>query len=283
VQGGQRRGLGARASPRARNCPAARAYAARVRTFAICAAKNSRKRSAAAGPASTISCGSATVDPPAIAKLDGESQIPRQRRQEPGERRQFRRTKVRTELNEDRTKRRPKLARAVGEQCDEIFAGAQSLLVIRALRLLRVFRVLKLAHFLDQANVLTIALRVSRPKILVFLGTIMIVTLIMGSAMYVIEGAASGFTNIPRGVYWAIVTLTTVGYGDLYPQTDLGRLLASVVMVMGYAIIAVPTGIVTAELGAAMRKPISTQACPTCAAQGHDTDARHCKYCGSKL
>jgi voltage-gated potassium channel len=161
--------------------------------------------------------------------------------------------------------------------------GAQSLLVIRALRLLRVFRVLKLAHFLDQANVLTVALRSSRPKILVFLGTIMIVTLIMGSAMYVIEGAASGFTNIPRGVYWAIVTLTTVGYGDLYPQTDLGRLLASVVMVMGYAIIAVPTGIVTAELGAAMRKPISTQACPTCVAQGHDIDARHCKYCGSKL
>ena len=165
-----------------------------------------------------------------------------------------------------------------------IWPGSQSLLVIRSLRLLRIFRVLKLVRFLDEAKVLRTALEASKPKITVFLGVVLTLVLIMGSFMYVVEGPEHGFTSIPRGVYWAIVTLTTVGYGDIYPKTDLGRLLASVVMIMGYAILAVPTGIVTVELSSAMRRnPVSRQACPNCAAEGHDFDAVHCKYCGSKL
>jgi voltage-gated potassium channel len=164
-----------------------------------------------------------------------------------------------------------------------VVPDAQSLLVIRSLRLLRIFRVLKLAQFLAEAKVLLLAMRASRVKITVFLGVVASTVLIVGTMMYVIEGPEHGFTSIPRGVYWAIVTLTTVGYGDLYPQTDLGRMLSSVVMIMGYAIIAVPTGIVTVELSAAMRKPISNQACPHCSAEGHDLDASHCKYCGSHL
>jgi voltage-gated potassium channel len=165
-----------------------------------------------------------------------------------------------------------------------IWPGSQSLLVIRSLRLLRIFRVLKLARFLDEAKVLRAALTASRAKITVFLGAVLTIVLIMGSLMYVVEGAEHGFTSIPRGVYWAIVTLTTVGYGDLYPKTDLGRFFASFVMIMGYAIIAVPTGIVTVELATAMRKPtVTTQACPSCAAEGHDFDAVFCKYCASKL
>jgi voltage-gated potassium channel len=107
--------------------------------------------------------------------------------------------------------------------------------------------------------------------------------LIMGSLMYVVEGPEHGFTSIPHAIYWAIVTLTTVGYGDVYPKTDLGRFLASLVMITGYGIIAVPTGIVSAELRAAMRKPISTETCPHCSAQGHDVDATYCKYCGGTL
>ena len=164
-----------------------------------------------------------------------------------------------------------------------LFPGAQALLVVRSLRLLRVFRVLKLARFLGEAQVIGTALRASSHKIAVFLGTVLVIVLIMGALMYVVEGPEHGFTSIPRAIYWAIVTLTTVGYGDLYPRTDFGRFLASFVMITGYGIIAVPTGIVTAELTVAMRKPISTQACPHCSAEGHDVDAAHCKYCGSKL
>ncbi|HKU37144.1 MAG TPA: ion transporter [Polyangiales bacterium] len=165
-----------------------------------------------------------------------------------------------------------------------IWPGSQSLLVIRSLRLLRIFRVLKLVRFSDEAKLLRTALAASKPKITVFLFAVLTIVLIMGALIYVVEGPEHGFTSIPRGIYWAIVTLTTVGYGDLFPKTDLGRLLASVVMIMGYAIIAVPTGIVTVELTAAMRKrTVSTQACPNCAAEGHDFDAVHCKFCGSKL
>jgi voltage-gated potassium channel len=164
-----------------------------------------------------------------------------------------------------------------------LFPGAQALLVVRSLRLLRIFRVLKLARFLGEAQVIGTALRASSHKIAVFLGTVLVIVLIMGALMYVVEGPEHGFTSIPRAIYWAIVTLTTVGYGDLYPRTDIGRFLASFVMITGYGIIAVPTGIVTAELTVAMRKPISTQACPHCSAEGHDVDAVHCKYCGSKL
>ena len=162
--------------------------------------------------------------------------------------------------------------------------GAHSLVVIRALRLLRVFRILKLGHFVSEASMLGQALRASRRKILVFLGTVATLVLIIGSLMYLIEGEENGFTSIPQSIYWAIVTLTTVGYGDIAPQTFLGKALASLVMVTGYAIIAVPTGIVTVELGRISgAREISTKACTQCGLEGHDPDAVHCKYCGAEL
>ncbi len=161
--------------------------------------------------------------------------------------------------------------------------GAQTLLVIRALRLLRVFRVLKLAQFVGEASELRAALRASARKIIVFLGAVLTIVVIVGSMMYLIEGEANGFTSIPVSIYWAIVTMTTVGYGDIAPQTALGKILASAIMIMGYGIIAVPTGIVSVELAGVTRKKISTQACPQCGAEGHDADAVHCKYCGDKL
>ena len=164
-----------------------------------------------------------------------------------------------------------------------LVAGTHSLLVIRVLRLLRIFRVLKLVQFVGEANLLLQAIRASGRKILVFLGAVLTLVLILGTAMYLIEGEKNGFTNIPDSVYWAIVTLTTVGYGDLAPRTVVGRLLASVVMILGYAIIAVPTGIVTAEMAATRWKTVSTQACPQCAAEGHAPDAKHCKHCGARL
>jgi voltage-gated potassium channel len=163
------------------------------------------------------------------------------------------------------------------------FAGAQSLIVIRALRLLRIFRVLKLGHFVGEARMLRAALHGSLRKITVFLGTVLTIVLIVGALMYLVEGEASGFTSIPQGMYWAIVTLTTVGYGDIAPQTVVGKLLASVVMILGYGIIAVPTGIVTVELAHAHRAPVSTEACPDCGSGGHDSDAAFCKFCGAHL
>ena len=164
------------------------------------------------------------------------------------------------------------------------FPGAQSLLVIRSLRLLRVFRVLKLAHFVGEASLLRRALRASSRKIAVFLVTVVTLVLIIGAAMYLIEGPERGFTSIPVSMYWAIVTLTTVGYGDLAPQTVLGRMLASVVMIVGYGILAVPTGIVSAEIAqAGKRTAVSGQTCPSCAREGHATDAAYCKFCGSRL
>ena len=162
-------------------------------------------------------------------------------------------------------------------------AGSQSLIVIRALRLLRVFRVLKLAHYLGEANVLLYALKASRQKITVFLGAVLTVVLIMGAAMYLIEGKENGFDSIPASMYWAIVTMTTVGYGDIAPQTVIGQVLASVLMILGYGIIAVPTGIVSAELVRSPVEGVRTQVCPACDTQGHDFDATHCKYCGAKL
>ncbi|MFH1981746.1 MAG: ion transporter [Pseudomonadota bacterium] len=164
-----------------------------------------------------------------------------------------------------------------------VVAGSQSLLVIRALRLLRVFRVMKLVHFVGEAAVLRQALSASAKKIAVFLITVATLVLIIGAIMYLVEGEDNGFTSIPQSIYWAIVTLTTVGYGDIAPHTVLGKLLASVVMILGYGIIAVPTGIVTVELSDAKRKMVATQACPECAAEGHDADAAFCKYCGSRL
>jgi voltage-gated potassium channel len=161
-------------------------------------------------------------------------------------------------------------------------AGTQSLLVIRALRLLRIFRVLKLSHYLQEAGILSQAMRASRVKITVFLGVVLTIACIMGTLMYLVEGERNGFTSIPVSIYWAIVTMTTVGYGDIAPKTVLGQLLATLLMILGYAIIAVPTGIVTVEM-AQVRRPVSTQACPGCGAQGHDSDAEFCKYCGARL
>ncbi len=164
-----------------------------------------------------------------------------------------------------------------------IFPGAQSLLVIRALRLLRIFRILKLAHFVGEASELRAALQASVRKIIIFLGAVLACTLIVGSMMYLIEGEANGFTSIPVSIYWAIVTMTTVGYGDIAPHTALGKILASAIMILGYGIIAVPTGIVSVELADVVRKKVSTQACPDCGAGGHDADAAYCKFCGEKL
>ena len=164
-----------------------------------------------------------------------------------------------------------------------VIPSAQSLMVIRGLRLLRVFRVLKLVHFIGEARMLRAAMRASARKIIVFLGFVLTSVVIVGSAMYLIEGEESGFVNIPESIYWCIVTMTTVGYGDIAPQTPLGKLLASAVMIMGYAIIAVPTGIVTVEVAGASRRTVSTQVCPQCASEGHDVDAVFCKYCGSRL
>jgi voltage-gated potassium channel len=164
-----------------------------------------------------------------------------------------------------------------------LLPGSQYLLVIRILRILRIFRILKLVAYLSEARLLMRALRASSRKITVFLFTVLTLVVIFGSLMYVIEGEANGFTSIPRSIYWAIVTLTTVGYGDISPQTGMGQTLASMVMILGYSIIAVPTGIVTVEMSQAFRQKVSTQACPECSAEGHDADARYCKYCGAAL
>ena len=163
-----------------------------------------------------------------------------------------------------------------------VVPGTQYLLVIRILRLLRIFRILKLTSYISEGRVISTALRASRQKITVFLVAILSIVTVVGSLMYVVEGEENGFTDIPTSVYWAIVTLTTVGYGDLSPKTGLGKFLASIVMIMGYGIIAVPTGIVTGELIRAS-KPASTQVCPECHAEPHDLDALHCKYCGTRL
>lgn len=163
--------------------------------------------------------------------------------------------------------------------------GTRYLLVVRLFRVLRIFRILKLGQYTKEAGVLRAALYASQRKIVVFLCFVLTLVVIIGSLMYLIEGPAnSGFTSIPQSVYWAIVTLTTVGYGDISPQTPLGQFLASIVMILGYSIIAVPTGIVTVEWSqATMRKQTPARACPTCGAPGHDADARYCKFCGADL
>jgi voltage-gated potassium channel len=161
--------------------------------------------------------------------------------------------------------------------------GTQALIVIRGLRLLRVFRVLKLGQYLGEAHVLMSALRASRPKITVFLGGVLTTVLMAGSAMYLIEGEEHGFTSIPTAMYWAIVTMTTVGYGDIAPATVLGQTLASLLMILGYGVIAVPTGIVSAELVEAKRHPGHVQVCAACGISEHAPDAEHCRRCGVKL
>ena len=159
--------------------------------------------------------------------------------------------------------------------------GTHSLIVVRAFRLLRVFRVFKLLPFVGEANQLQRALKNSMPKITVFLGVILALVLLMGSLMYVVEGADNGFTSIPMGMYWAIVTMTTVGYGDISPSTDFGRFLAAILMVMGYAIIAVPTGIVSSEMMQVRSAP--TRTCSHCLVEGHEAEARYCRMCGGEL
>ena len=160
--------------------------------------------------------------------------------------------------------------------------GSRYLLVIRVLRVLRIFRILKLVPYVSEATHLLASLKASLRKIFVFLYSVLTLVVILGSMMYLVEGYENGFTSIPKSIYWAIVTLTTVGYGDISPQTPLGQILASGIMIMGYSIIAVPTGIVTVEMTRSMNR-ISTQACPECSAEGHAPDAVYCKFCGSKL
>ena len=165
-----------------------------------------------------------------------------------------------------------------------ILPGGQFLVVIRVLRVLRIFRVLKLVRYVGEAGVLGAALRASRYKISVFLIAVLTIVVVVGSVMYLVEGPASGFTSIPRGVYWAIVTLTTVGYGDITPVTPIGQALASIVMIMGYGIIAVPTGIVTAELtSAGMRKSGVARVCSACTFTEDDERALYCRQCGEAL
>ena len=169
-----------------------------------------------------------------------------------------------------------------------IFVGTQSLMIVRGLRLLRVFRIFKLANFLVEGQIIMAALRSSRAKISVFVIFILIMVSIFGSIMYLVEGSSNDeFDSIPRSIYWAIVTLTTVGYGDISPDTPVGQFIAAIIMISGYSIIAVPTGIVTAEAmqyaGRKKRQKVSSQTCRYCSQEGHDKDAIHCKYCGEKL
>jgi voltage-gated potassium channel len=165
-----------------------------------------------------------------------------------------------------------------------IFVGSHHLAALRALRLLRVFRILKLTRYVGASNTLLVALRSSRAKIAVFLFFVVIVCIILGTIMYMIEGEENGFTSIPRSVYWAIVTLTTVGFGDIAPQTPLGQFIASIIMILGYGIIAIPTGIVSSEISKNTNKIDSnTQSCPSCLKDTHKDNAKFCDHCGSIL
>ena len=172
-----------------------------------------------------------------------------------------------------------------------LFAGSQVLLAVRVFRMLRIFRILKLVKFIGEASQLTKALKASRAKIAVFIYVVLILSIIMGTIMYLIESDEAGFTSIPRSIYWTIVTLTTVGYGDIAPQTNIGQFIATVIMILGYGIIAVPTGIVTVEFSKSGKAniaedsvvQINTQACRSCSKEGHRDNASHCYNCGSKL
>lgn len=158
-----------------------------------------------------------------------------------------------------------------------------SLLIIRVFRLLRVFRIFKLGRYIGEGEALMRAIIASRYKISVFLGFVVASCFVMGTFMYIVETPEAGFTSIPRSIYWAIVTLTTVGYGDIAPVTVLGQTVASIIMILGYAIIAIPTGIVSAEFLREDKKNISTQVCPECLKEGHDQDAKFCKFCGAGM
>lgn len=164
--------------------------------------------------------------------------------------------------------------------------GAQSFLVLRALRLLRVFRIFRLTHFVDEMHFLGSAVRSSLKKISIFMLIVVTLVTILGSIMYLVEGGRNGFESIPQSIYWGIVTITTVGYGDVSPVTPLGKLISSAIMIIGYGIIAVPTGIFTSEMLMAHRhkgRGLHTEVCPACGREGHDADAVYCKWCGEKL
>ncbi len=166
-----------------------------------------------------------------------------------------------------------------------VLTGAHSLIVLRSFRLLRVFRIFKLARFVGEASQLKQALKASQPKIIVFVTAVSIIVVIMGTVMYIVEGGVNGFTSIPRSIYWAIVTLTTVGYGDIAPITVVGQSVAALIMILGYAIIAVPTGIVTAEIGKSMYQSnvSNSKKCGKCEHLETDSGANYCKNCGDKL
>ena len=164
-----------------------------------------------------------------------------------------------------------------------LFIGTHSLVALKALRLLRIFRILKLAPYIGESNSLLKALKASRTKISVFIFGVLILCIIFGTLMYLIESDTSGFTSIPRSIYWCIVTLTTVGYGDIAPQSPLGQFLASIIMILGYGIIAVPTGIVTAEMSKKSKIDTNTQVCPYCMTSQHKEDSIYCHQCGKPL
>ncbi|MDF7798525.1 ion transporter [Pontiellaceae bacterium B1224] len=155
--------------------------------------------------------------------------------------------------------------------------------VIKVLRMMRIFRVLKMAQYVGEADLLKNALIASRRKIGIFIVVVMTIVVIIGSLMYIIEGEEHGFTSIPQSVYWAIVTLTTVGYGDMAPHTPLGQSLASLIMIIGYSIIAVPTGIITAEIGISTAQERNKRVCNSCGHHQHDADSKYCKRCGAEL
>ncbi len=164
-----------------------------------------------------------------------------------------------------------------------LMPGASYLMVVRLLRVLRIFRILKLMRYVSEAQVLMRSLNQSRRKILVFFSALFTLVTLFGSLLYMVEGPENGFTSIPISIYWAIVTITTVGFGDITPQTPLGQGIAAITMLMGYAIIAVPTGIITAELGREIRREYDFRHCPQCDRSGHDRDASFCKYCGGAM
>ncbi len=169
------------------------------------------------------------------------------------------------------------------------FVGTHFLAVIKIMRLFRIFRVFKLSRYIKESNLLVASLRASIRRIIVFISFIFFAVVVIGSIMYVVEGEESGFTSIPTSIYWAIVTITTVGYGDISPITPLGQFLASLVMLLGYGVLAIPTGIVSAEMANQIKKEEQehfksiTQACSSCGGEGHELDAKHCKFCGTKL
>lgn len=163
------------------------------------------------------------------------------------------------------------------------FPQASFIGIVRLLRVMRIFRILKLVRFLQDSNILTRSLIMSQRKIFIFFSSVAVLVTIFGALMYVIEGPENGFTSIPQSIYWAIVTITTVGYGDISPQTDLGKAVASLTMLMGYSILAVPTGIITAELNQEMKAHRELVRCPNCSRGDHETDALYCKHCGSEL